>query len=101
MTRSKSAAACLTIVLLALTACNQAPPPSMQGAKSAPPAVDERYGALERDYVIFVLKQYPVIATYLGGSAFDASLAQIDGRLRDYSPAAITQEDRDLEGFRA
>jgi uncharacterized protein (DUF885 family) len=44
--------------------------------------------------------RYPVMATYLGGSAFDPGLAQVDGTLRDNSPAAIASEDQHLRQLR-
>jgi uncharacterized protein (DUF885 family) len=64
------------------------------------PAADTAFAQLEREYVIASLARYPVVATYLGGSAIDPSLATIDGRLRDWSPGALDAEDRALAGFR-
>src|SRR5580704_13702476 len=52
-------------------------------------SADERFAVLEHEYVTYILAEFPVVATYLGGAAFDPSLAAIDGRLRDYSPAAL------------
>lgn len=63
-------------------------------------SADEKFAAVEHAYVTYVLRQFPVVATYLGGSAFDPSLAGIDGRLRDYSPAALQKEDAQLAEFR-
>ena len=62
---------------------------------------DERFAGVEHEYVTYVLGQFPVVATYLGGAAFDPSLAAVDGTLRDYSPAALQREDGRLSGFRA
>jgi uncharacterized protein (DUF885 family) len=62
---------------------------------------DAKFASVEHEYVIYVLAQFPVVATYLGGAAFDPSLAGIDGRLRDYSPAALQKEDARLSEFRA
>jgi uncharacterized protein (DUF885 family) len=42
-----------------------------------------------------------VVATYLGGSAYDPSLAGVDGTLRDSSPEALQEEDARLGEFRA
>ena len=56
---------------------------------------------LEHEYVTYILAEFPVVATYLGGAAFDPSLASIDGRLRDYAPAALQKEDARLSEFRA
>ena len=62
---------------------------------------DARFATLEHEYVTYVLAQFPVVATYLGGAAFDPTLAAVDGKLRDYSPAALQQEDARLGEFRA
>ena len=61
---------------------------------------DQRFAQVEHDYMTYVLAQFPVVATYLGGSAFDPSLADVDGTLRDYSPAALQNEDARLAEFR-
>jgi uncharacterized protein (DUF885 family) len=83
-------------VLLAVFACPGAAfsAPTMQADR------DGGFSALEREYAVYVMSRFPVVATYLGGSAFDPSLAAIDGRLRDYSARAITQEDGELRKFR-
>ena len=54
---------------------------------------DAAFERLEHAYVVYFLSRFPVVATYLGGSVFDATLADIDGQLRDYSPAALQSED--------
>ena len=83
--------------LLLLTAC---------GPRAAAPPVaptlspEQQFAALERRYVIFVLKRYPVVSTYLGGSEFDPGLADNDGRLRDASVDALKDEDTRLSEFR-
>ena len=64
-------------------------------------AGDTRFAALEHEYVTYVLAQFPVVATYLGGAAYDPTLAAVDGKLRDYSAAALQQEDARLGEFRA
>jgi len=64
------------------------------------PWADARFAAVEHDYVVYILGRYPVVATYLGGGAFDPQLAGVDGRLRDYSPEAIREEDARLAEFR-
>ena len=61
---------------------------------------DARFSAVEHRYVVFVLQRSPVMATYLGGAAFDPSLTDIDGKLRDYSPAALQAEEAQLSTFR-
>ena len=64
-------------------------------------SADAGFASLEHEYVTYMLRQFPVVATYLGGSVFDPSLAGIDARLRDYSPAALQKEDARLGEFRA
>jgi uncharacterized protein (DUF885 family) len=64
-------------------------------------AADARFAVVEHEYVTWFLHQFPVVATYLGGSAFDAQLANVDGTLRDYSPEALQKEDARLGEFRA
>ena len=72
-------------------------------ARAAPPVAqpvpvrhtaDARFALLEHQYVTYVLWQFPVVATYLGGSAFDPTLAAVDGTLRDYSPDALQRGGR-------
>jgi len=62
---------------------------------------DGRFATVEHDYVTYILQQFPVVATYLGGMAFDPRLADIDGKLRDYSPEALQNEDVQLGEYRA
>ena len=50
--------------------------------------------------MIFVLERYPVVSTYLGGSEFDRTLADNDGKLRDYSADSLKDEDTHLGEFR-
>lgn len=70
-------------------------------AMAAPAASgDEGFARLERKYVVFFLDRNPVVATYLGGAAVDAALADVDGRLRDHSSAALAREDDKLTQFR-
>ncbi len=66
------------------------------GSSAAPAdsaAADAAFARLEHEYVVYFLQRFPVVATYLGGSSLDESLAGIDGKLRDYAPAALTEED--------
>lgn len=75
-------------------------------AYGAPPLVrpeseaDVRFATLEHAYVTYSMSHFPVVATYLGGSAFDPSLGQVDGTLRNYSPAALIAEDQHLRQLR-
>ena len=79
------------------TACgSKAPPPAEQAAATTQPASDAAFGSLEREYVVYFMQRFPVVATYLGGSAFDPALAGIDAKLRDYSAAALAEEDATL-----
>jgi uncharacterized protein (DUF885 family) len=45
-------------------------------------------------YVVEFLRRNPTTNTYLGGAGLDASLNDVDGKLRDHSAAALEQEDR-------
>ncbi len=84
-------------VLLTVThAAGAAPPP-----RAAESAADGRFATLEHAYVVYSMRRFPVMATSLGGSAFDPSLADVDGTLRDYSPAGIAAEDQHLRELRA
>lgn len=88
----------LALALLAPACAPKAPAavtPSAQVAVSG----DEAFRALERRYVIEFLRRNPTESTYLGGSGLDASLAEADGRLRDFSAAALAEEDRWLAGM--
>ncbi len=58
------------------------------------------FATLEHAYVVYSMSRFPVMATYLGGSAFDPALAEVDGTLRDYSPGAIAAEDQHLRELR-
>jgi len=98
-----------------------APPAAASAAQVVPPAVppvsrprapvaqplqrrpweDAHFAQVEHDYVVYFLSRFPVVATYLGAAALDPQLAGVDGRLRDYSPAALRAEDAQLAEFRA
>jgi uncharacterized protein (DUF885 family) len=84
-------------VLLAVCTCS----PLGFGAARMPADRDGGFSTLEHQYAVYVMSRFPVVATYLGGSAFDPALAAIDGRLRNYSAGAIRQEDAELRKFRA
>lgn len=43
-------------------------------------------------YFVRVLRYNPVTATYLGGDAYSPQLADINGKLRDYTPRALAAE---------
>src|SRR5262245_22275625 len=71
------------------------------GSKEQQPAVsaDDEFAKLEHEYVVYFLSRFPVVATYLGGAAFDDSLKDIDGKLRDHSVDALKAEDAALQSF--
>jgi uncharacterized protein (DUF885 family) len=63
-------------------------------------AGDAELARLERAYVVYSMSRFPVMATYLGGSSFDPTLAGIDAKLRNHGADAIAREDGRLRGFR-
>jgi uncharacterized protein (DUF885 family) len=92
--------ATLSLGMPFLAAAALASPPSAQPLPARHTA-DLHFASLEHEYVTYVLGRYPVVATYLGGSAFDPQLAGVDGTLRDYSAEALQREDARLAEFRA
>ena len=62
----------------------------MPPSTSALPDLRDRFFRVQLD-------RYPVISTFLGGDGWDPELADVNGRLRDVSPAAIAAE---LEVYR-
>jgi uncharacterized protein (DUF885 family) len=64
------------------------------------PWEDARFAQVEHEYLVYFLGRFPVVATYLGAAVLDPQLAGADGRLRDYSPAALRAEDAQLAEFR-
>jgi uncharacterized protein (DUF885 family) len=87
--------------VLAVSGISNAPaqPPVAQPV-AARRGDDQKFASVEHEYVTYILAEFPVVATYLGGAAFDPSLAAIDGMLRDYSAAALQKEDARLNEFR-
>lgn len=62
-------------------------------ATAAPPSSKKGAFAQLRDrYFLEAMKLNPVTATYLGGDGYSPELADINGRLRDYSTAALARE---------
>lgn len=97
MSGLSKAAALFTVLLAAF-------PPHVLSAP-APPAhaesdADARFAALEHAYVLYSMARFPVMATNLGGSAFDPALADVDGTLGNDTPAAIVAEDQHLRELR-
>lgn len=50
------------------------------------------FAAFRASYMKKMLELSPVTSTYLGGDGYDASLGEINGRLRDYSSAGVQSE---------
>jgi len=86
------------LIISVIAACARQQPPA--SAQAAAPDADAAFGKVEHEYVVYFMSRFPVVATYLGGSAFDPALADIDGKLRDHSAAALTAEDSKLAEFR-
>ena len=99
MVRSASimVATAAAAVSLMMVGCGQKAPPAPENKTLS---ADEQFSQLEREYAVYFMSRFPVVATYLGGSAFDSSLAGIDGKLRDYSAAAIAEEDKRWNDFK-
>ncbi|HYH86984.1 MAG TPA: DUF885 domain-containing protein [Pyrinomonadaceae bacterium] len=55
---------------------------------------DQAFKAVHDKYVVEFLRRNPTVNTYLGGAGLDPSLKEVDGKLRDHSAAALTEEDR-------
>ena len=56
------------------------------------PNNDALLDTILRTYVTGFFQLNPTVNTYLGGAGLEPSLREADGRLRDYSPAAIRSE---------
>ena len=80
----------LVLALIAMTACTTANNANRSGNASG----DEAFKKTLNAYVVEFLRRNPTVNTYLGGAGLDASLGEADGRLRDYSAAALADEDR-------
>ena len=70
-------------------------------ASPAAATATETFDAVSREHVVEFLSRNPVVATYLGGSALDPALARVDGKLRDWSEAALGEEARRLSALRS
>jgi len=64
--------------------------------KDATPAnqADPAFIALRERYFLKALEYNPVTSTYLGGDGYHPSLADVNGRLRDYNVATLGLETR-------
>ena len=56
------------------------------------PAEDAEFVALRERYFLTTLELNPVTSTYLGGDGYSPTLAAVNGKLRDFSPAALGGE---------
>jgi uncharacterized protein (DUF885 family) len=99
--------ASFTVVAVAMAACQPTSPPNAAAGSAPTPASpaaqpnpEEQFARLEHEYAVYMMSRFPVVATYLGGSAFDPALAHIDGKLRDYAPESVRAEDARLSEFR-
>src|SRR5436190_11724617 len=72
--------------------------------RSLMPNVFSREAALKKTlfaYSVEFLRRNPTTNTYLGGAGLDPKLREVDGLLRDYSPAALESEDQWLAEVQA
>ncbi len=90
----------ITLLVGVIAACERQQAPVSVSAQTMAPDAEALFGRIEHEYVVYFMGRFPVVATYLGGSAFDPALADIDGKLRDNSAAAPTAEDSRLAEFR-
>jgi uncharacterized protein (DUF885 family) len=69
--------------------------PSSTPSSTPPPSSpdDDAFRKVRDAYVVELLRRYPAISTYLGGSGLDPSLREADGRLRDFSEDALAGDD--------
>jgi uncharacterized protein (DUF885 family) len=98
--RAPRAIATLSLLAVLAGACSRDAAPPESPAAGRADGGDEGFATLEHSYVIYFLSRFPVVATYLGGAALDPSLAEIDGRLRDHSAAALAGEDARWSDYR-
>jgi uncharacterized protein (DUF885 family) len=59
---------------------------------TGPTTAGSPFAALRDRYFLRTLELNPVVSTYLGGDGYSPTLADINGRLRDYRPAALERE---------
>src|SRR5476651_1158587 len=72
-------------------------PPPATNPNALPPAsspTDTAFRQLHNVYVMELLRRYPSVNTYLGGSGLDPSLRETDGRLRDFSVEALSSKNQ-------
>ncbi len=102
MARWATRAAILVACAMALPAHSQkSPAPARKSPGSSPKQKTSSFSALSADVVRTFLIRFPVVATYLGAEGLDPAYAALDGKLRDYSPAALLAERDEWRGFEA
>src|SRR5436853_7346547 len=78
----------LVLALIAMTACTVDNANRTNNAGG-----DDAFKKTLNAYVVEFLRRNPTVNTYLGGDGLDPSLKDVDGTLRDYSAAALADED--------
>jgi uncharacterized protein (DUF885 family) len=84
----------LIALLMAAAACVQQQTQNTGPTPAAAGSGDQAFKTAHDKYVVEFLRRNPTVNTYLGGAGLDPSLKDVDGRLRDYSAAALADEDR-------
>jgi len=92
--RHTAAAAASVGILKLVVACRPT-----GDAPAASPA-DRSLGDLRDRFFLRSLELYPTTASYLGGDGYSASLAAINGTLRDPSPAGVNAEVEFYRGIK-
>lgn len=88
----------ITLAFSAIRCTNQTPSNSnTPNATSSSTEGDKACKEVIDAYVIEFLKHNPTVNTYLGGAGLNASLKEIDGKLRDHSITALEAEDKWLK----
>jgi len=77
-------------VALILVSCTK-PSNINENANKSQGSGDAAFKTIHDKYVVEFLRRNPTVNTYLGGAGLDPSLREVDGTLRDYSPAALEQ----------
>lgn len=82
--RYRTALALIISLVAGIGACRQAAPPVA--------SADTDFASLRDRHFVRQLELNPVTSTYLGGDGYSAELKPVNGRLRDYTPAALVAE---------
>ncbi len=95
----RSLAACRAAGSAAAATGGATTPGSVSGAAGVSPNA-ARFVVLRDRYFVRHLELNPVTSTYLGGDGYSPALRDTNGRLRDYSPAALAAERDFYRGVR-